>query len=309
MNLDLYRPLEGGPATIVTRGLCRRFGNDVALDGLDLTVPEGAVYVLVGPNGAGKTTTLRTLLDLVRPDAGEARIFGQPVGADGPELRGRIGYVPDTHDFGYGNLRVDHLLDHHATYYPTWDAAYAEELVDQLDIRRSVKYGKLSKGQARRVQLVLALAHRPALLLLDEPTDGLDPVVREIVLTLLIDHLATTPTTVLVSTHLIHEVEGIGDTLGALRQGRLVAQLGRDELELKLNRYLIELREGTEIPTELGERILRRKDGPREAEWILWGDRDAASERLRAGGATVREVRPLGLEEATRVLLTMGGRS
>nr|XP_061810387.1 nod factor export ATP-binding protein I-like [Nerophis lumbriciformis] len=170
------------------------------LDGLGLTVPEGAVYVLVGPNGAGKSTTLKALAGLVRVDGGRAEALGLELPEHGAEARAQIGFVADSPDFGYPRLRVS-----------------------ALEVPLESRFGKLSKGQKRRVQLIQALAHRPALLLLDEPTDGLDPLARDLVFGLLAEHLAESPTTALISTHLVHELEGLADCLGVLDRGQLRA--------------------------------------------------------------------------------------
>ncbi|HSM06269.1 MAG TPA: ABC transporter ATP-binding protein, partial [Longimicrobiales bacterium] len=187
--------LGDGPFGIVTRGLVKRFGPVAALDGLDLQVPEGAVYVLVGPNGAGKSTLIRTLLGFVRRDAGTLDVGGVDPREAGGAVRANVGYVPEGHDLGYAWMRVGRLLEQHRVYYPGWDADYAGHLLDAYEVDPGRRCGALSKGQRRRVQLLLALAHRPALLLMDEPTDGLDHVIRDTTLALLSEHLADTPTT------------------------------------------------------------------------------------------------------------------
>ena len=302
---ELFQTFDDRPAAARTRGLCKRFGAQTALDGLELTVPEGAVYVLVGPNGAGKTTTLRALLDLTRADAGAAEVFGLPCAERGAEARARIGFVPDAQDFPYGDLSVDALLAHHAAYFPAWDGAYAGELKRKMSIDGGLRYGALSKGQARRVQLVMALAHRPPLLLMDEPTDGLDPLAQDRFQALLAEHLAGSPTTVLLSTHRVHEVEGLGDTLGVLRDGRLVAQLGRDQLERRLVRVRAEVPADWAGEPALRVPVVRRGGRGREVAWSVWSEAEEAAAAFTAAGATVRQVERLNLEEATRALLAM----
>jgi ABC-2 type transport system ATP-binding protein len=292
-------------AAIETRGLVKRFGRRVALDGLELTVPAGSVYILVGPNGSGKTTTLRVLLDLVRAEGGRARVHGRDSVADGAVVRAMCGYVPERQDAGYGWMKVQQLLDHHASYRPSWDARYARELMEALEIRDHTRFGKLSKGEARRVQLVLALAHRPSVLLLDEPTDGLDPVMRGQALSLLADHIAENESTLLVSTHLVYEVEGLGDHLGVLKDGRLTAQLDRETLRLQLRRYTLEMPDGWTGPEELGQRVVRRNGRGREQAWTVWGEEREVVEQFGAAGASVRGVEPLTLEDAAIALLAM----
>lgn len=296
-----------GAHAVETRGLAKRFGRRVALDGMDLRVPVGSVYVLVGPNGAGKTTTLRILLDLVRADAGVAAVLGHDSVAEGAQVRALCGYLPERADAGYGWMKVQQLLDYHASYRTSWDAAYAQQLMERLEVRDHTKFGKLSKGESRRVQLVMALAHRPQVLLLDEPTDGLDPVMRDEALSLLSDHVAGTETTLIISTHLVYEVEGLGDHIGVLKDGVLAAQLDRETLRSRLRRYTLEIADGWNGPEGLTERIVRRSGTGREVAWTVWGQESEVVERLKASGGRVRDVEPLTLEEAAVALMAMRG--
>ncbi|MBV9774107.1 MAG: ABC transporter ATP-binding protein [Gemmatimonadetes bacterium] len=307
----MSRPTHPDPdvdaCAVSTHGLTRRYRGVTALDRVDLRVPEGAVYVLVGANGAGKSTTLRLLMNLERPDAGTAEVFGLDTVRDGPGVRAQIGYVPEHHDAGYRWMRCGRLLRHAAAYYPAWDPAYADHLGRAFGLKPDRRVGTLSKGEARRLQLVMALAHRPPLLLLDEPTDGLDPVVRRQTLALLAEHLADTPTTVLVSTHQVYEVESLADHVGVLREGRLVAQLSRDELRRTVRRYRVEVPEGWEAPPGLRGTGARRSGTGREVQWTLVGEEREVTERLALAGARVREVTPLGLEDAALAFLPEEG--
>ena len=296
--------LEGGPFAITTQELGKRYGKEEALRGVSLQVPEGSVYLLVGPNGAGKSTLIRTLLDLVRATSGSASALGLDPVRDGPRLRAQIGYVPEGIDWGYGWMKVGRMLRHHATFFPAWDAAYAERLVRFFELPLDRRYGTLSKGQMRRAQLVMALAHRPALLLLDEPTDGLDPVTRDETLGLLAEHLAETPTTVLISTHLVHETETLADHVGMLRGGELRAQLSVQELHRGLRRYRADVPEGWSGVGTLNGSVVRRRQTGREAEWTVWGEEREVVGHFTSSGATVREAAPLTLEEATLALLS-----
>jgi ABC-2 type transport system ATP-binding protein len=289
---------------VVTRGLRKRFGRETALDGVDLQVPTGAVYVLVGPNGAGKSTALGTLLDLVRPSEGTVRVFGMDPRAEGPRVRAQIGWVPERPDWAHGYLRVGRLLQHHARFYPSWDGEYAARLARAFDLRLDRPLGKLSKGQARRVHLTLALAHRPPLLMLDEPTDGLDPVMRDETLGLLAEHIAENPTMVLISTHLVHEVDGLADHVGVLRGGRLTAQTTRGELHRMLRRYRAEVPDGWQGAPGLNGAVVRRGGVGREIQWSVWGDEGEVVRHLSAAGATVRDAAPLTLEDAAVALLS-----
>jgi ABC-type multidrug transport system ATPase subunit len=303
MTSALPTRLRDGDLAVVTRGLTKRFGDQTALDDVALQVPVGAVYLLVGPNGAGKSTTLKVLLDLVRADQGAAEVFGLDARARAPEVRANIGYVPERPDWGYGWMRVGRLLEHHALYYPTWDAAYAAILAQKFELRLDRKMGVLSKGQARRVHLTMALAHRPPLLLLDEPTDGLDPLMRDETLGVLADHLAESETTVVISTHHVEEVERLADHVGVMRNGTLRAQMSREELHAGLRRYRIEVPEGWAGAASLNGAVLRRVTAPREVQWTVWGPEAEVVQKLSAAGGTVREVAPLSLLDATLALL------
>ncbi len=297
--MTLPKELDAAPYAVRTESLTKRFGTTEALGGLDLQVPEGAVYLLVGPNGAGKSTTIRILMNLLKADSGTARVFSlEP----GPDVRARIGFVPERHDRGYAWMKVGQTLDHHAAYRPTWDAAYAKHLADAFEVEPDRKFGDLSKGQARRVQLLLALAHRPPLLLLDEPTDGLDPVMRDETLALLAGHLAESPTTVLISTHRVYEMEGMADHVGVLHQGRLLAQTSRERLHRMLRRYLVEVPEGWTAEPDL-EGVVRKAGNGRELQWTVWGEEAEVSERFARAGGTVRAVTPLSLDDAAITLL------
>ena len=293
-----------GPLAVETRALVKRFGRDTALAGVDLTVPEGSVYVLVGPNGAGKSTTLKVLLDLVVADAGTAEVLGSDSHADGPRVRAMIGYVPERQDAAYGWLRVGQLMRYHAGYYASWDAAYASELSKQFEVRAEMRFDRLSKGQQRRVQLLLALAQRPRLLVMDEPTDGLDPAMREQILSTLAGHMARFPTTILVSTHLVHETERLGDHLGVMTNGRIEVQSTRETLRRRLRRYRIQVPDGWRGAPALDDVVIRRNGSRREVAWTIWGEEAEVSARLQGSGAVIRQVDPLTLEEAALALLT-----
>ncbi|MDQ3282873.1 MAG: ABC transporter ATP-binding protein [Acidobacteriota bacterium] len=292
---------------VTTHGLSRRYGREIALDAVDLRVPEGAVYLLAGANGAGKSTAMKVLLNLVRPDGGRAEVFGLDTALHGPQVRAQIGYIPEQHAHDYAWMTCGRLIQHVAAHYPSWDHAYAARLADVFGVRAERKIGTLSKGESRRLQFVLALGHRPPLLLLDEPTDGLDPLVRNRTLAQLAEHLADTPTTVVLATHHIQEVESLADHVGVLRGGRLVAQMTRDELRRTVRRYRFEVPEGWEAPPELRVASLRRSRGGREVQWTLIGEPDEITARLAGAGASVRDVAPLALEEAALAFLSEEG--
>lgn len=289
-------------AAVATHQLSKRYSRDIALDGVNLRVPEGAVYVLAGANGAGKSTAMKVLMNLERADSGTAEILGLDTVRRGPEARAQVGYVPERPNHPYRWMSCRELLSHVAAYYPSWDPAYADRLGLELRLPLDRKVGTLSKGESRRLQLILALAHRPAVLLFDEPTDGLDPVVRTRAWSLLAEHLADTASTVLISSHQVHELEHLADHVGILRDGRLIAQMSRDELQHAVGRYRVEVPTGWNATRELHLAGVCTNAG-REAQWTLVGDRRELIDRLTLAGAHVREVQPLPLETAALALL------
>jgi ABC-2 type transport system ATP-binding protein len=294
---------DRGGYAVATHELSKRYGRETALDRVDLRVPKGAEYVLVGANGAGKSTLFKVLMSLVRPAAGSGEGFGLDTGRSGPEVRAQIGYVPERQDAPHRAMTCARLLRHASTFYPEWDHAYADHLVRALAIQPQRRVGGLSKGETRRVQLVLALAYRPPLLLLDEPTDGLDPVVRRRALALLAEHLADTQATVLISTHHITELESLADHVGVLRNGRLVAQMPRDELQRSVKSYQLDVPDGWAAPPDLHATGLRRATVGRGAQCTLVGDERDVMQRLAASGAVVRGVIPLSLEDSALAFL------
>ncbi|HEX8907371.1 MAG TPA: ABC transporter ATP-binding protein [Longimicrobiaceae bacterium] len=295
--------LDGNSFAVATHGLTKRFGRDFSLLGVDLQVPQGAVYVLVGPNGAGKTTTMRLLLGLLTPDSGAAEVLGLDPRTHGPLVRAQAGYVPERGEWGYGYMSVGRLLEHHAAYFPAWDWEYATRLANAFEIPLQKRMGRLSKGLARRVHLLAALAHRPPLLLLDEPTDGLDPVMRDETLGMLAEHVADTGCTVLISTHLVHEVDRLADHLGVMRDGRLAAQLPRETLHRMLRRYRADVPAGWSGAPGL-HGVVKRGGVGREIQWSVWGEEREVARQLAESGATLRDAAPLTLEDAAVALLS-----
>jgi len=203
------------------RNVTRRFGAKLALDNVSMTVPAGSVFGLVGENGAGKTTLIKHMLGLLKAQEGSVRVFGKDPVADPVGVLSRIGYLSEEPDIP-GWMRIDELLRYSQAFYPTWDEAYANQLRGDfgLDPRTQVK--NLSKGQRARAGLMTALAYRPELLLLDEPSSGLDPIVRRDILGAIIRTIADEGRTVIFSSHLLGEVERVCDYVAMVRGGKIV---------------------------------------------------------------------------------------
>jgi ABC-2 type transport system ATP-binding protein len=235
---------------VVVEALTRRFGAKTALDGVSITVPRGIIFGLVGANGAGKTTLIKHVLGLFRAQAGSVRVFGRDPVADPAGVLARIGYLSEEHDLP-GWMRVRELLRYHQAFFPDWDAAYAEKLRDRFELDPVAKVKHLSKGQRARAGLVVALAHRPELLVLDEPSSGLDPIVRRDILEAVIRAIADEGRTVLFSSHLLHEVERVSDHVTMIDQGRIVFSAPLDDIKATHRCLTLRFAEARSRPPEL----------------------------------------------------------
>ena len=201
--------------------LTRRFGATTALAGVSLSMPKGAVYGLVGANGAGKTTLIKHILGLLRAEQGSVRIFGLDPVEDPVGVLSRIGYLSEENDLPAW-MCVAELIRYSRAFYPAWDDAYAEQLRETFALDPVAKIKSLSKGQKARAGLIVALAHRPELLVLDEPSSGLDPIVRRDILAAAIRTTASEGRTVLFSSHLLEEVEQVADHVTMISNGTIV---------------------------------------------------------------------------------------
>jgi ABC-2 type transport system ATP-binding protein len=216
-------------SVISVTDLTRIFGAKAALSSVSLSVPRGGVYGLVGANGAGKTTLIRHILGLLRAQGGSVRVFGIDPVADPPSVLSRIGYLSEENDLP-GWMRVEELIRYSRAFYPAWDDAYAEELRQMFALDPAAKIKSLSKGQKARAGLLVALAYRPELLVLDEPSSGLDPIVRRDILGAIIRTIAGEGRTVLFSSHLLEEVEQVADHVTMIRRGSIVLSAPLDEI-------------------------------------------------------------------------------
>ena len=214
---------ENAAAVVRVERLSCRFGSTVALDDLSLSVPRGAVFGLVGANGAGKTTLIRHLLGLLRARAGSVRVFDRDPVKDPVGVLARVGYLSEENDLPPW-MRVRELLRYVRAFYPAWDDAYAEELRSTFALDPAARVRELSRGQKARAGLLVALAYRPELLILDEPSTGLDPLARRDILADVLRTVAQEGRTVLFSSHLLDEVERVSDHVALIDRGRVLTQ-------------------------------------------------------------------------------------
>ena len=262
---------------------------------LSMHVPRGAVYGFLGANGSGKTTTFRLLLALLKAESGGIKILGESMPERYVEVLAKTGYVPERPHV-YPSLTVQEAIELHRAFYPTWDQKWADDLLKDFGLRPDRKQGSLSKGEAGKLQMLLALSQRPELLVLDEPTDGLDPVVRRDLLAALLEYVNDTQATVLISSHLVHELERICDWIGLMDHGSLLAEMPMEEFKNGIKRLRI-----AGAPEEIANapfQVLSRDRGTNGAEqWIVRGWQDSMQEIIGAHGAVLREVVDLDLEE------------
>ena len=209
--------------------LTRRFGSTTALDSVSLSMPRGAVYGLVGANGAGKTTLIKHILGLLRAESGSVRVFGLDPVADPVGVLSRIGYLSEENDLP-GWMRVDELIRYSRAFYPAWDDEYAEELRRSFALDPAARIKNLSKGQKARAGMLIALSYRPELLVLDEPSSGLDPIVRRDIIGAIIRTIADEGRTVLFSSHLLEEVEQVADHVTMINKGKIVVSAPLDTI-------------------------------------------------------------------------------
>ncbi|HET7790586.1 MAG TPA: ABC transporter ATP-binding protein [Gemmatimonadales bacterium] len=283
------------------RDLHYRAGKSFEIRDLALNVPTGSMYGFLGPNGSGKTTTIRLMLGLLPAIKGTVTVLGGRVPQESPRILARTGYVPEAPHL-YPTLTVAEAIRFHASFYATWDAAWAEELRGGFGIELDRRLSRLSKGEMGKLEMLLALAQRPELLVLDEPTDGLDPVVRRDLLTALLDYVSQHNATVFISSHLVHELERICDWVGVMDRGRLVAELPMHSFKSGIKR----LRVGN-APALVGDApfvVLSREGGDGAFEtWIVRGWQAPMTQWFAGVGATLKDVVDLDLEEGFVELL------
>ena len=207
-------------AVIETKKLTKSYGSHRGIVEVDLVVQEGEVFGFLGPNGAGKTTTIRTLLDLIRPTSGTARVFGIESSADPVAIHRRVGYIPGEFTL-YDRLTGSQTLEYFANLRGGVDPAYQRSLVERFELDPSRRFKEYSKGNKQKVGVIIALQHRPELLILDEPTSGLDPLVQQTFFVTLREAVGA-GATVFLSSHILSEVEKGADRVAIIRDGRIV---------------------------------------------------------------------------------------
>ena len=281
------------PNALEIRGLTKAFGEGFRLGPLDLTVPSGGIYGFVGPNGAGKTTTIDLIFGMGGKDAGSISVFGLDHLRDEVEMKRQVGYISPELDFRPWG-RINRAIDFVRGFYPSWDDSYCDRLLASLQLNRGDKIGTLSFGAKIKLSIVLALSWRPRLLVLDEPTVGLDAISRQQVFAELLAAVRDEHRAVLISSHAITDVERIADHVGMIKNGQLVFEGSTGDV---IERYRIVdfvATADTGLDQQPGVVVQRRE----QDRWRVLIDRSVTSiERLTGRGARAVSDAPVSLEE------------
>ena len=275
------------------KNLTRNFGRTFALDDVSLQIRPGLVYGLVGANGAGKTTLIKHLLGSLRPTEGSVRVFGMDPIRNPVEVLRRIGYLSEDRDLPEW-MRISELMRYTAAFHPHWDDTYGRELLDTFRLDPTKKIKHLSKGMRAQAGLIAAVTHRPDLLILDEPSTGLDAVVRRDILNAIIRAVADDGRTAIFSSHLLDEVEQMSDYVFMINHGKLVIKGHLDEI--KEQHQLLSVRYvGNELPCN-DEFLSAQRHGD---SWriLCCGTEDQICAMMRAENIEITQMRPASLQE------------
>ena len=271
------------------KNVTKTFGTTKALEDLTMVVPKGTVYGLVGPNGAGKSTAIRLALGVYRPDSGSITLDGKPV-FENPEVKNRICSIPDE-VFYFPSATMAEMKSYYKGMYPQFDEALFDKLYEVFQLPRNSPIRRFSKGMQKQAAFHLSLCTHPELLILDEPVDGLDPVMRRQVWSLLLSEVAQRETTVLVSSHNLRELEDICDHVGIMDQGRML--LERSLADMQGNTHKLQL--VGNVPLDL--EVLHESSSGRLKTLVVRGDVQEITQKVRATDPAYFDVLPLSLEE------------
>ena len=279
------------------KNITKTFGSFKALDDLSMTVPKGCVYGLVGPNGAGKSTAIRHMTGVYRPDCGEVLMEDQPV-YENPENKARIGYIPDD-IFYFTSATMEDMRSFYRGIYPQFDDALYERLFEVFQLPKKTQLRRFSKGMQKQAAFHLSICCRPELLILDEPVDGLDPVMRRQVWSLILADVAQRETTVVISSHNLRELEDICDHVGIMDHGKMLLERSLADMQGST----VKLQIVGETPE--GLEILHEAASGRMKTLVVRGTAAEVTAKAQAVEPVYFDVLPLSLEEI--FIYEMGG--
>ncbi|MEO7647854.1 MAG: ABC transporter ATP-binding protein [Gemmatimonadaceae bacterium] len=292
-------------AVFQLRSVTKRFGRTIGLDGVSYSAPPQSVIGLIGKNGSGKTTLLRHVTGLYLPTSGECETFGTPSGELDRAGLSRIGVV-NQHDTFLPWMRVRQLLRYVSSFYASWDRDLERHLISTLELDDSARVGAMSPGSTQKLALVVATCHRPELLLLDEPLSDLDPIARQDVLKMLLDYFRQGSATIVISSHMLHDIERVADRIVCLDRGRIVADAALDDLKESFGEWWVTSEAG-ELPARFSDPFVVSSTGNRYQARVFVRNPEVNANEFRTRYNTEIDVRPLGLEGIFR-LLAEGGK-
>lgn len=274
----------------------KSFDQFKALDRLNLNVKKGSIYGLVGTNGSGKTTIIKHITGVLRPDEGEITINAENV-FDNIGIKEKMGYIPDDLYF-FATYNLKEMGKYCSALYPAWNQERFQRLITQFGLDNKRKLSKFSKGMQKQAAFILTMSCMPEYLILDEPIDGLDPIIRKLVWKIMVEDVAEREMTVLVSSHNLRELEGICDSIGILSHGQMMIERDLDELKSDIHKVQIAYREG-ERPEDpfTGLSVLHRETRGSVELLIIRNRRDVVEKILGEGSPVLMDLLPLSLEE------------
>lgn len=278
---------------IEVKNVVKEFDGFRALDGMTMTVPKGSVYGLVGPNGAGKSTIIRHLTGIYRQDSGEILIDGAPV-FENPQVKGRIAYIPDD-IFYFANASIREMAQFYRSIYPQFDMERFNKLGEIFKIDQKRQMRRLSKGMQKQAAFWTAISLKPEILILDEPVDGLDPVMRRQIWSIIMSDVAENGTTVLVSSHNLRELEDVCDHVGIMNHGKVMIERSLEDLQENIVKIQLALPDGGSLPEGLD--VLHTSSTGRIHSLIMRGSAAELEEKLSVANPLFIDAIPLTLEE------------
>lgn len=288
---------------IIAKQVCKKYGKHKVLDNLDFNVKKGSIYGLVGPNGAGKTTLLRILAGIMQEDSGEIRIFDEKI-FENPQSKRRISFIPDDLFF-FGQANILDMAKFYRTMYPTWDEDRFQRLAQIFALPMNKRIGKLSKGMKRQVAFWMSLSLKPDLMILDEPLDGLDPLIRTKVKRILMAEVAEREMSVVISSHNLRELEDICDAVGILHNGSIMLERDLDALKSGVVKVQIAFAETVPEALLAENDIMYQETRGSIHLLILRGEIGAIREKMASYSPLLVDILPLTLEEI--FVYEMGG--
>ncbi|MFV0516322.1 MAG: ABC transporter ATP-binding protein [Aminipila sp.] len=274
--------------------ISKKFENFKALDGLNINVNKGSIYGLVGTNGAGKTTIIKHITGILRPDSGQVYIDDEIV-FDNKEIKQQLGFIPDDLFF-FSTYNLKEMSKYYMQIYPNWNQERYISMVAQFGLSEKSKLSKFSKGMQKQAAFILTMSTMPNYLILDEPIDGLDPIVRKLVWKYIVNDVAERQMTVLVSSHNLRELEGICDSIGIISKGQMVMERDLDELKSDIHKIQVAFKNAPDNPYG-GLNVLHHEKRGTVDLLIIRNRKDIVEEIINEKNPVVFDILPLSLEE------------